>query len=213
MKPSNDQRLSRGIPYLLAVLLLITLLTLPSGEAKESGESVILLGGSFEHPPIHAFLQGSKRTLLYPAMVGTNGELTPLEGSPWMTTSEWDLLVKRSRKSSALLLSTLDPLLIRDRKGVLQMAVLTTDSPLVASCILTPGFLTRFSALFGPEVIVAIPARNKIYVFPKLANRLPDMTQNIRDDYLISAMPVSTELLEISKKGIKAVGNIDPSDR
>ena len=39
------------------------------------------------------------------------------------------------------------------------------------------------------------------------------MTQNIRDDYLISAMPVSTELLEISKKGIKAIGNIDPSDR
>jgi hypothetical protein len=93
------------------------------------------------------------------------------------------------------------------------MAVLTTDSPLLATCILSPGFLTRFSAFFGPELIVAVPTRNKIYVFPKLANRLPDMTQNIRDDYLISAMPVSTELLEISKKGIKAIGNIDPSDR
>ena len=93
-----------------------------------------------------------------------------------MTASGWDRLVKRSRESSALLLSTLDPLLIRDRKGVLQMAVLTTDSPLLATCILSPGFLTRFSALFGPEL-------------------------------------VSTELLEISKKGIKAIGNIDPSDR
>jgi len=213
MKTANDQRLSRGIPYLLAELLVITLLTPPSGQAKESGAPAILMGGSFEHPPVHAFLQGSKKTLLYPATMGPHGEVTPLEGSAWMTASGWDRMVKRSRESSALLLSTLDPLLIRDRKGVLQMAVLTTDSPLLATCILSPGFLTRFSAFFGPELIVAVPTRNKIYVFPKLANRLPDMTQNIRDDYLISAMPVSTELLEISKKGIKAIGNIDPSDR
>ena len=93
------------------------------------------------------------------------------------------------------------------------MAVITGDDPLICSCILTPGFLNRFSALFGPELIVAVPTRNKVYIFPKLANRLPDMTQNIRDDYLISAMPVSTELFEISKKGIRAVGNVDPSDR
>ena len=201
------------MPCLLAALLLISLLTPPSGRAGESGDPAILLGGSFERPPVHAFLQGSKRTLLYPAMVGPHGEVTPLEGSAWMTASGWDRLIKRSRDNSSLLLSTLDPLLIRDRKGVLQMAVLTTDSPLVATCILSPGFLTRFSALFGPELIVAVPTRNKVYIFPKLANRLPDMTQNIRDDYLISAMPVSTELFEISKKGIRAVGNVDPSDR
>lgn len=201
------------MPSLLAALFLTTLLCPPRAAAREGAEPVILLGGSFERPPIHAFLQGSKKTLLYPATIGPHGEINMLEGSAWMTSSAWDRLVKRSRESSALLLSTLDPLLIRDRKGVLQMAVLTADSPLVASCILTPGFLTRFSALFGSELIVTVPTRNKVYIFPKLANRLPDMTQNIQDDHVISAMPVSTELLEISKKGIKAIGNIDPTDR
>ena len=36
------------------------------------------------------------------------------------------------------------------------------------------------------------------------------MSQNIRDDYLISPAPVSTELFEISKKGIRAVGETEP---
>jgi len=31
----------------------------------------------------------------------------------------------------------------------------------------------------------------------------------IRDDYLISPMPVSTELFELSKKGIRAIGDCD----
>ena len=213
MKNANDQRLSRFTLLLLAILPFGALLSPAPAMAKEGGEPVLLLGGSFERPPVHAFLPGSKKTLLYPATVGSHGEITPIGGSSWMTSSGWDRLVRNARDRSAHLFSTLEPLTIRDRKGILQMAVITGDDPLICSCILTPGFLNRFSALFGPELIVAVPTRNKVYIFPKLANRLPDMTQNIRDDYLISAMPVSTELFEISKKGIRAVGNVDPSDR
>ena len=93
------------------------------------------------------------------------------------------------------------------------MAVISTDNPLTASCLLLPGFLMRFSAIFGPELIVAVPSRTKIYIFPKLANRLPEMTGTIRDDYLISPQPVSLELFELSKNGIRAIGSIDPDDQ
>lgn len=92
------------------------------------------------------------------------------------------------------------------------MAVISSDSPLTASCILLPGFLKRFSAIFGPELIVAIPSRNKIYVFPKLANQIPSMIETIRDDFLISPQPVSTELFELSKKGIRTIGNVEATE-
>jgi hypothetical protein len=39
------------------------------------------------------------------------------------------------------------------------------------------------------------------------------MSGTIRDDYLISPMPVSTELFELSKSGLKTVGTIDPDER
>lgn len=122
-------------------------------------------------------------------------------------------MITGSREQAGLLLGTLDPLLVRDSKGVLQMAVLSSDSPLLATGVLTKGFLTRFSALFGPELLIAIPARNKVYVFPKLANRIPEMSGTIRDDYLISPMPVSTELFELSKNGLRTIGSVDPDER
>jgi len=110
-------------------------------------------------------------------------------------------------------MATLNPLMVRDAHQVIHAAVMSSDDPRLASCILNPGFLRRFSAIFGPELIVAIPSRTKIYVFPKLANRLPEMIQAIHDDYLISPQPVSTELFELSKKGMRAIGTVDPYDQ
>lgn len=143
--------------------------------------------------------------------MGRLGDITPLGGTPGLGDASWDPFLKGCRERSGLLLATLDPELIRDSRGIVQMAVIHTKDPMTASCVLAPGFLPRFSALFGPELIIAIPARNKIYVFPKLANRIADTTQTIRDDYLISPMPVSTELFELSKKGIRAIGDLDPN--
>ncbi len=202
----KDQRLSR----LLTTCLLITCAPAIASQDKESTPG-LLLGGSFERMPVQRFLPGSKRTVLFPARIGRHGEITPLQGDSALSDASWDSFLKESRERAGLILATIEPRMIRDARGVIQMAVISRDDPMTASCILAPGFLQRFSAIFGPELIVAIPARNKIYIFPKLANRLPDISLTITDDYLISPMPVSTELFEISKKGIRAVGDIDPN--
>jgi hypothetical protein len=172
----------------------------------------LLLGGYFERPPIHCFLPRSKKTLLFPAHVSRHSEVTPLGSDAGMSPEAWDRFLKESREDTSLLMATLNPLMVRDAHEVIQAAVMSSDDPRLASCILNPGFLRRFSAIFGPELIVAIPSRTKIYVFPKLANRLPEMSQVIRDDYLISPQPVSTELFELSKKGMRAIGTVDPDD-
>lgn len=173
----------------------------------------MLLGGYFERPPIHRFLPGARRTLLFPARVSSHGEVTPLGSDLRMSPKDWDTCMKMFREGTSLIMATMNPLLVRDARQVIQAAVLSSDNPMLASCILNPGFLRRFSAVFGPELIVAIPSRTKIYVFPKLANRLPEMSSTIRDDYLISPQPVSTELFELSKKGMRAIGTVDPDDR
>lgn len=207
MMSGKDQRLSR-----LSLMLLLTIMLFPAlSHAEDKGLPALLLGGSFEKTPVYRFLPGSRKTILFPARVGRLGEVTPLEGAPGIGGGAWDRFLKGARERSGLLLATLDPELIRDSRGVIQMAVIHTDDPMAASCVLAPGFLPRFSALFGPELIIAIPSRNKIYVFPKLANRIPDTSQTIRDDYIISPMPVSTELFELSKKGIRAIGDLDPN--
>jgi hypothetical protein len=206
MMGGKDQRLSR-----LPLMLFVVIAGIPPlSYAQDKSSPALLLGGSFEKTPVHRFLPGSRRTILFPARVGSLGEITPLSNPPGIGGGSWEPFLKGARERSDLLLATMDPVMIRDSRGVIQMAVIHTDDPMTASCVLAPGFLRRFSAFFGPELIIAIPARNKIYVFPKLANRIPDTSQTIRDDYLISPMPVSSELFELSKKGIRAIGDLDP---
>jgi len=203
--------------HLLKVaLFLMTSLTwnTPSLHAVGTNSSYpgILLGGAFERPPIHRFLEGSRHTILFPARIFENGIYEPLTSESGLNAKYWDNFIRESLERASLLLATLDPLMVRDRAGVIQMAVLSSDNPMVASCILTHGFLQRFSAIFGPELLIAIPSRNKIYVFPKLANRIASAIPTIHDDHLISPMPVSSEIFELSAKGLHSVGTLDPDD-
>jgi hypothetical protein len=205
----KDQRLSHRV--LIFSLLLLTIAS-PSLRGAEHEQTTVLLGGSYERPPIYRYLPGSKRTILYPALLGKNTFSKPLDHHLGMSAKAWDRLIKNSQEDSLLLLATLSPEIIRDSRGIIQMAVISTDDMRTASLVLLPSFLGHFSAIFGPELIVAIPARNKIYVFPKLANELSKMAETMREDYLISPMPVSTEIFELSKKGLRAIGNYDPND-
>jgi hypothetical protein len=203
----KDQRLCR---HILSLLLLVIGITPACLQAEEQEHNVLFLGGSFEHPPIHRYLPGSKRTIIYPAVLGKNTFSKPLDQH--LNGKSWDKLIKDSQENALLQLAMLNPKIIRDSREIIQMAVISTEDPTTASLVLLPSFLGHFSAIFGPELIVAIPARNKIYIFPKLANELPRMAETMREDFLISPMPVSTEIFELSKKGLRTIGNYDPND-
>ena len=196
--------------HILSLLLLVIGITPACLQAEEQEHNVLFLGGSFEHPPIHRYLPGSKRTIIYPAVLGKNTFSKPLDQH--LNGKSWDKLIKDSQENALLQLAMLNPKIIRDSREIIQMAVISTEDPTTASLVLLPSFLGHFSAIFGPELIVAIPARNKIYIFPKLANELPRMAETMREDFLISPMPVSTEIFELSKKGLRTIGNYDPND-
>jgi hypothetical protein len=172
--------------------------------------NLLLLGASFERPSIFRYLPGSRRTILYPAIMDKEGWITPCDKP--QTDKDWDRFLRNSKERISLLLATSDIQMTRDNRGVIQMALITGENPEIASCALLPGFLDRFSAVFGPEILIAIPARNKIYVFPKLANRIQDTLRTIHDDRLITPTPVSMELFELSKRGLRAVGTLEPDD-
>lgn len=201
----KSQRLS-----LLIALLLFSPFTLQADEKQ--GEPALLILPSFHHPAISRYLPGAKRTLITTAVVSKSGEITYLKADTFSTPEEWDHFIQDARETLMLQLATLNPTMVRDEHGVIQMAVVSSDTPITASLILLPGFLNHFSAIFGPELLIVIPAQNKICVFPNLANHLPQMISAIRDDSIISSMPASTEIFELNRHGLQAVGIIDPDD-
>lgn len=184
----------------------------PLHAESPQGDPALLVAPSFEHPAVSRYLPGAKRTILTPALVTKSGEITLLDEKALKTPDAWDHFVKEAAERSRLQLATLEPTMVRDGHGIIQMAVISTETPMTASAILLPGFLEHFSAIFGPELLITVPTQNKICIFPKLANHLPQMRGAIRDDYLISAMPASTEIFELTRQGLHAVGSFDPDD-
>lgn len=206
--------MSRFSATALLTLLLTVFLASSSPLHAENpqGDPALLIAPSFEHPAVSRYLPGAKRTILIPALVTKSGEITLLDEKTLQTPEAWERFVKEAAERSRLQLATMEPTMVRDEHGIIQMAVITTESPMTASAILLPGFLEHFSAIFGPELLIAVPTQNKICIFPKLANHLPLMRGAIRDDYLISAMPASTEIFELTHQGLHAVGSFDPDD-
>ncbi|HEY5791770.1 MAG TPA: hypothetical protein VIS74_00635 [Chthoniobacterales bacterium] len=193
----------------LSRLLAIFQLLVGPGLALAQPSYSLLPEARAMRPPVMQSIPGSERAVLA-AVKLENGEvaylskeeLAQLEAAPPNFETQ-------ARETAAKLLETLEPRLIRSKSKVLECAVYESDSPLTAAVILAPNFLQKFENLFGPEMLVAIPSRYEVYIFPKIANRIPNYTPDILSDYRAAAYPVSPEIFEIGPKGIRAVGELD----
>lgn len=101
--------------------------------------------------------------------------------------------------------------LIRDSKKVVEYAAMTSQSPLTATMILAPDFpLKKFQDIFGPKLLVAVPNRFTVYVFPALASEYRGYSPLVLRAYQDSPFPVSLEVFEISPQGLRAIGTFEP---
>jgi hypothetical protein len=204
--------MSRWTILTCGIALLLPAMEMPLRAAASPGGETLAIGGAFGSSRIRRYLPGSRSTVLYPATLGSDGRRSPSDHKSGLSSGTWDKILSSWKEDASLLLATLNPEMIRDGDGVIQAAVLRSTDPLVATCMLLPGFLDRFSAVFGPEILVAVPSENTLYVFPKLANRMPGFRERIVDEFLLSPRPVSTEFFEVSRKGLRGAGDFRPEE-
>jgi len=160
-------------------------------------------------PPVAQPIPGSERAQLA-AVKFENGEVSYLsKEAAAQLESATPNFQALAQATAAQLLETLQPRLLRDKGKVVECAVFESESPLTAAVVLAPKFLEKYEELFGPEVIVAMPSRFEVYVFPKIANRLGKYTPEILSDFRAAAYPVSPEIFEIGPNGIRAIGMMD----
>ncbi len=207
-----DQRMSRWAILAFGIALMIPAVVTPLRAGGSPEGETLAIGGAFGSSLIRRYLPGSRSTILYPAIRQSDGRISPAEPKSGLSSGTWDKILSSWREDASLLLATLNPEMIRDGDGVIQAAVLRSTDPLVSTCMLLPGFLDRFSAVFGPEILVAVPSETTLYIFPKLANRISGFRERIVDEFLLSPRPVSTEFFEISRKGLRGAGDFRPEE-
>jgi hypothetical protein len=204
--------MSRWAILALGIALMLPSVVTPLRAGGSPEGETLAIGGAFGSSLIRRYLPGSRSTILYPAIRQSDGRISPAEPKSGLSSGTWDKILSSWREDASLLLATLNPEMIRDGDGVIQAAVLRSTDPLVSTCMLLPGFLDRFSAIFGPEILVAVPSETTLYIFPKLANRISGFRERIVDEFLLSPHPVSTEFFEISRKGLRGAGDFRPEE-
>lgn len=128
---------------------------------------------------------GSEKTVLSPAK--------EIADSPFIatySTEEFQAIgispetfAERARTAADRLLKELKPEWVQDEKGQVLYAVYRGERPIYASLIVAPTLPHLFEAAFGPEIWLAAPDRNALYVFPAKAAILGDFASDLEQRF------------------------------
>ena len=158
-------------------------------------------------PPVSVEIPNAERTVLAAGYVNTDGEPAYFSREQFAALKiEWPVFFEKARANASLLLDSLKPEFERDKKNVIEFATLHSENPLTAGTIFAPDFLKKFANTLGEPLLVATPNRHTVFIFPKLASRPQEYGQMVRDAYHESSHPVSLEVFELSKNGLRAAG-------
>ena len=196
---------------LLACLATCALAEPPAGPVPESTWRVVITG--FFHPQ-NAKTQpitGAKDAKFAAARVATveGGAVTFLSKEEFAALEiDWATFSAKTAAAASAELAKIQPELIRDRNQVIECAILRAKAPAddITSAILAPGFLKHFTPFFGCKILLAIPDKQTVFLFPKLASHYQEYGDRVLSIYHKSECPVSREVFELSATGLRAIG-------
>lgn len=144
---------------------------------------------------------GATQTVLSPAKESPD--------SPFITTyspQEFQTIgispetfAERAAAAADRLLKDLKPDWVRDDQGRILYAVFRGDRPIFACLLSAPSLPVLFEAAFGPEIWVAAPDRNALYVFPAKAAVLGEFAADLEQRYETDPYAATCEIFAWKK--------------
>lgn len=120
--------------------------------------------------------------------------------------SDWNKFIAQARVNADLDFKGVGLEYVRDRKKVIEYAVLRCEQPVMASAVLASKFLDQFKDTLGEKVLIAVPNRYTAYVFPQLASDYREYAPMVLKAYRATAYPVSVEVFEVGVNSFRAIG-------
>jgi len=191
------------------VIFVFLLLTCSPLAGAPRGEVFFLPEPRFLRPPIMEEIPGSERTVrtVVRSREGQIHHLSPEEVAELDSTNAgWR---EAALRAPAELWEQTEVQFLRDTDGVIIAAVLDGPAQETCSLLFDPVLVERMEDIFGPEFFVAVPSRFRLMVFPKLSSRVADFASVVLSENRVSPHPVSPEVFEVSREGVRVVGLLD----
>jgi hypothetical protein len=154
-------------------------------------------------------IEGAKSTVLALAKMGSTGiEFATVSGWQALGLSEAGFR-KVTASFGSEWLKHVNVEMVRNRKKVVEYAVVRSDKLPVSVTVFAPEFLKRFEDIFGPKMKVVIPNRHTVFVFPEVAVDFAEYAPVVLEAWRSRSPKVSLEVFELSARGLKAAGTFE----
>ena len=154
-------------------------------------------------------LSGAKNTVLAPARLGEAGVEFPTVATWTAAGLDEEAVRKVTAHIASEWLRHVKVEWVRNSKNVVDYAALRSEKFPVCVTIFAPEFRKQFDDVFGPKVMLVIPNRQTVFVFPALAADISEYSPMILEAWRGPAAKVSLEVFELSERGLKAAGRIE----
>ena len=201
------------VPVLILGALALGVLLVAGGERPKRELFVVVIEPKVMVPAVARAIPGAKETVLAAARETEFGGLRYYDKEEFESMGlTWEAFLERGRRSADQLMGTLEVEYIRDEREVIQYALIRSENHRTAGVVLREAFRKEFRETLGPELVVVIPDRFTVIVFPKLGGGYQGIGPKMIEKFDEAVYPVSVELFQIdAKRGLSAIGGFSRS--
>lgn len=195
---------------MLALIALIVgswfALLLPRSFAQEQGQWRLVLEPKISRAALVMPITSASRTEIAAAWQSSDGLELMTRAQFDALKTDWNQFSTRARTNSSADFAASKIEYVRNKKNVIEYAMIRSDAGLIASAVLAPEFFGAFKDSLGDDLLVSVPNRFVAYVFPKLASHYQEYGPMIIRAYRETAYAVSLEVFQLNSEGWKTIG-------
>jgi hypothetical protein len=189
-------------------IVLLFLLMVTAVFRTNADQFFLIMDPYFYRSPITIPIQGTKHTLLAYYRVVDSETLTPAQPQE-LEEKDRPLSMRETLAHARRLLGIIKPEFIRDSKGVITALRVQSFDPTLSSLLLLPDLGNRYQDLLGPNCFFAVPNRQTILFFPRLATDIQSFASLVYSLYHNDPWPISTEIFEIADGHLMVCGHFN----
>lgn len=154
-------------------------------------------------------VEGSRRTILTVARV-VDGEPVPLRREEKKSIHRtFEQIRADALETASEVLRHLTPIYVRNHKKVILFAAIESENPLTASTVLAPEFASLFRETLGPDLLVAMPHRRKVYIFSRQDDAHLRLAEQLIEEYQSATDRVSREIFALDGGRLRSLGYLE----
>jgi hypothetical protein len=189
-------------------IVLLFLLMGPAVSRTNADQFFLILDPYFYRSPLTIPVEGTKLTLLTFYRVIDSGTLAAAKPQE-LAEKDRSASTRETLDHARRLLGIVRPEVIRDSNGVITALRVESSDPTLSSIVLLPDLGNRYADLLGPDCYFAVPNRQTMLFFPRLATDIQSFAPLVHSLYHNDPWPISTEIFEIADGRLRVCGHFN----